>query len=101
MTEILGLCIALVGGWFIFDSLAAREAANDAAKTRCARHQLQFLDGTVAFTSIKLVRFRDGITLRRIFRFEFTIDGDSRLGGFVTTMGRRVDAVDLPPAAFH
>ncbi|MFK7887193.1 MAG: DUF3301 domain-containing protein [Gammaproteobacteria bacterium] len=101
MTEILWLCITLLGVWFVFDSLGAREAANEAAKTRCDRDGLQFLDGTVAYASIKLVRFRDGIALRRIFRFEFTIDGDTRLGGFVTTLGKRVDAVDLPPAAYH
>lgn len=101
MIEILWLCVILVGVWFIFDSLGAREVANEAAQARCQRDGLQFLDGTVAFASIRLVRFRDGLSLRRIFRFEFTVDGNSRLGGFVTTLGRRVDAVDLPPAAYQ
>ncbi|MEO1576621.1 MAG: DUF3301 domain-containing protein, partial [Pseudomonadota bacterium] len=97
MTEVLWLCVALAGGGFIFGSLAAREAANDAAKARCQREGLQFLDGTVAFNSIRLVRWRDGIAFQRIFRFEFTRDGNTRLGGFVTTYGSHVDAVDLPP----
>ncbi len=101
MTEVLWLCVALAGGFFVFGSLAAREAANDAAKARCEREQLQFLDGTVAFSRLRLVRWRDGIALQRIFSFEFTRDGIHRLGGFVTTYGRHVDAVDLPPDAFH
>ena len=101
MTEVLWLCVFLAGAGFIFGSLAAREAANDAAKARCEREQLQFLDGTVAFSSLRVVRWRDGIALRRIFRFEFTRDGYARLGGFVTTYGRHVDAVDLPPDAYH
>lgn len=101
MTEVLWLCVALAGGFFVFGSLAAREAANDAAKARCEREHLQFLDGTVAFNSIRLVRWRDGIALQRIFRFEFTRDGNTRLGGFVTTYGSHVDAVDLPPDAYH
>ena len=49
MSIIIGLCAVLGAVWFIFDSLAAREAANEAAAARCARDNLQFLDGTVAF----------------------------------------------------
>lgn len=101
MTEVLWLCVVLAGGGFIFGSLAAREAANEAAKKRCERDSLQFLDGTVAFSSLRVVRWRDGVAIQRIFRFEFTRDGHTRLGGFVTTYGRHVDAVDLPPDAYH
>lgn len=101
MTEILWLCVFLAGAAFVFGSLAAREAANDAAKAHCDRAQLQFLDGTVAFSSIRLVRWRDAVAFRRIFRFEFTRDGNTRMGGFVTTYGKHVDAVDLPPDAYH
>lgn len=101
MSIILGLCAVLAAVWFIFDSLAAREAANEAAAARCARDNLQFLDGTVAFSRLGVARVGGGITLRRIFRFEFSLDGYARLGGFVTTHGRRVHAVDLPPDAYH
>ncbi len=101
MIEIVLLCVVLIGVWFVFDSLAAREAANDAAKARCVRDQLQFLDGTVAFARISLARAASGPALQRIFHFEFTLDGDTRLGGYVTTHGRRVTAVDMPPATYH
>ena len=101
MIEILLLCAVLVGAWFVFDSLGAREAANDAAKARCVRDRLQFLDGTVAFARLSFAKSGGGVALQRIFHFEFTIDGDTRLGGYVTTHGRRVTAVDLPPAAYH
>ncbi|MEM6639247.1 MAG: DUF3301 domain-containing protein [Pseudomonadota bacterium] len=101
MIEVLWLCAALAAGAFVFGSLAAREAANEAAQARCEQAQLQFLDGTVAFARLRLVRWRGGLAWQRIFRFEFTADGNTRLGGFVTTHGRHVDAVDLPPDAYH
>ncbi|MFK8016931.1 MAG: DUF3301 domain-containing protein [Gammaproteobacteria bacterium] len=101
MIEILTLCLILIFLWFVFDSLAAREAANESAQARCQRDRLQFLDGTVAFAKVSVIRLGDGFTLQRVFRFEFSLDGTTRLGGFVTTHGRRVSAVDLPPDAYH
>lgn len=97
MLGILTLCAVLAGAWFWHDSLAAREAANDAAKALCLREGLQFLDGTVAFATLRIARHRRPFVLLRVFGFEFSVDGMTRHGGYVTMDGRRVLAIDLPP----
>ena len=50
------LILAAAVLWFWQDSLAARESANAAAMDACRRLGLQFLDGTVAFARVALVR---------------------------------------------
>ncbi len=95
---VAGLVAVIAAVWFILDSLAAREAANEAAKAHCARRQLQFLDGTVAFSRLGVANATGGgWTLRREFAFDFSANGMTRCRGLVTMHGRRVQAVDLPP----
>lgn len=101
MAGILALIAVLAGLWFWHDSMAAREAANAAAQGVCQREGLQFLDGTVAFATLRLGRHRKPLVLLRIFSFEFSVDGLTRHGGYVTMDGRRVHAVDLPPGILH
>jgi len=70
------LALILLGAavlWFWQDSLAARESANAAAKEACTRLGLQFLDGTVAFARLALVRVDGGfLQLRRTYVFDYT-----------------------------
>ena len=63
----LGLIlIAAAVVWFWQSSLAAREHANRAALDACERLSLQFLDGTVAFARMSIVRNSAGrIALQR------------------------------------
>ncbi len=89
--EILG--ILMLGGiaWFWLDSLKAREAAIDAARSACAADGLLLLDATVAIASVKLARDDDGrLMLQRAYDFEFSDTGDNRLKGSVVLLGRRV-----------
>lgn len=91
----------MIGAWFWHDSLGAREAANDAARACCRREGLQFLDGTVAFAALRMSRHRAPFALLRVFSFEFSVDGLSRHGGYITMDGQRVQAIDLPPGVRH
>ena len=83
--------------WFWQDSLAARESANAAAKEACERLSLQFLDGTVAFARLALVRVNGWITLRRTYVFDYTATSIERRQGFVLLTGRRVESVGYAP----
>src|SRR5262245_15387692 len=83
--------------WFWQDSLAARESANAAAKEACNRLSLQFLDGTVAFARLSLVRVEGWITLRRTYVFDYTATSIELLQGFVVLTGRRVDSAGYAP----
>ena len=92
--------------WFWQDSLAARESANAAAMEACSRLGLQFLDGTVAFARVALVRDEGRLKLRRTYVFDYTATSIERRQGFVLLTGRRVESVgyaagDAAPDAAH
>jgi hypothetical protein len=91
----LGLILAVTAvAWFWQNSLAARERANAAALDACERLSLQFLDGTVAFARIVLVR-NTGVrlALQRTYVFDYTADSIARRQGFVVLTGLRIDSV--------
>lgn len=93
-TALVLLIAAAAIAWFWQDSLAARERANSAAIEACTRLSLQFLDGTVAFARLQIVRgSHSAFTLRRTYVFDYTANSIERRQGFVVLTGRRVDAV--------
>jgi hypothetical protein len=83
--------------WFWQDSLAARESANAAAMEACRRLGLQFLDGTVAFARVALVREAGRLKIRRTYVFDYTATSIERRQGFVLLTGRRVESVGYAP----
>jgi hypothetical protein len=87
--------------WFWQDSLAARESANAAAIEACRRLGLQFLDGTVAFARVALVREGGRLQLRRTYVFDYTATSIERRQGFVLLTGRRVESVGYAPGETH
>jgi len=92
------LLLAAAAVWFWQDSLAARESANAAAKEACTRLGLQFLDGTVAFARLALVRVDGGfLQLRRTYVFDYTATSIERRQGFVLLTGRRVESIGYAP----
>jgi hypothetical protein len=94
LTMVIGAAAVL---WFWQDSLAARESANAAAMEACSRLGLQFLDGTVAFARVALVRERGWVKLRRTYVFDYTATSIERRQGFVLLTGRRVETVGYAP----
>jgi hypothetical protein len=96
MIEVAALfsCAAIAGLWY--DIMRARETAVDAARRVCDAAGVQLLDDTVAVTALALRRRADGrITLRRVYRFEFSDTGNNRLPGSLTLLGRVVEGVHL------
>ena len=91
------ILLAVAVLWFWQDSLAARESANAAAKEACTRLSLQFLDGTVAFARLALVRVDGWLQFRRTYVFDYTATSIERRQGFVLLTGRRVDSVGYAP----
>lgn len=91
-TLILVLVCALVV-WFWRDSLLVRDRANMAAIEACAQLALQFLDGTVAFSKLRLVRDAGQLKLRRTYVFDYTAHSIERLQGFVVLLGTRIESV--------
>ena len=98
IAEILGLLVVGAGGWFVWDSLKAREAANAAMRAACKAEGMLFLDDTVALESIRAVRNDDGqLSVRRIFSFEYSDTGHDRRKGRVEMLGATMSALDLGP----
>ena len=98
IAEILGLLVVGAGGWFVWDSLKAREAANAAMRAACKAEGMLFLDDTVALDSVRPVRNDDGqLRLRRVFRFEYSDTGHNRRKGSVEMVGAAMSALDLGP----
>ncbi|MET0657567.1 MAG: DUF3301 domain-containing protein [Steroidobacteraceae bacterium] len=91
--------VALLAGWFWYDSLKQRERANAAAQEACERAHLQFLDGTVAFARMSFFRGASGrLALRRTYVFDYTARSIERLQGFVVIAGNGVETVGFAHA---
>jgi hypothetical protein len=94
MPEILGLLVLVSGGWFFWDSMRAREAANVAMRDACKAEGLLFLDDTVALDSVWPVRNDEGhVRLRRVYGFEYSDTGHNRRKGTITLVGARVSVL--------
>ncbi|HEY4645332.1 MAG TPA: DUF3301 domain-containing protein [Steroidobacteraceae bacterium] len=89
---------ALLAAWVWHATLRAREYANRIAAETCRKLNVQFLDGTVAFTRMRPARDVTGrLALRRSYVFDYTEDGLTRRQGFVILRGGDLEAVGLAP----
>lgn len=84
--------------WFWYDSMRARERAVHAGRSACERDGLQFLDETVLCTRTRPARDAEGrVTLRRVYVFEFSDDGQRRRAGSIVIVGDRLESLELEP----
>ncbi|HVN41677.1 MAG TPA: DUF3301 domain-containing protein [Steroidobacteraceae bacterium] len=82
--------------WFWFDSLGAREHANEMALETCRSTGASLLEGTVSFRSMRAVRPpAGGLRLERTYVFDYSLDGVTRRQGFIVLTGRQVDSIGL------
>lgn len=87
---ILGAIILL---WL--DGARARELAIGIATELCRRRGFQLLDQTVSLSRLAPRRSPDGLQFRRMFRFDYSIEGVGRRTGHVILIGIRLEHVDL------
>lgn len=93
---LLLLVLAAAGAWFWSDSLKARERMLETCARLCRELKVQFLDGSVALTSLRLGRGSRGWPeFHRIYQFEFSGTGRDRWQGRATLAGRRVVSVQF------
>jgi len=84
--------------WFWYDSMKARERSLIVGQLACERERLQFLDQTVECVSLRPARNEDGqVVLRRVYRFEFTDNGESRRAGTIVMMGGEAVSLSMEP----
>ncbi len=76
------------------DSARAREFAYTLTQRYCAHRGMQLLDQSVALARIGLRWTAGGLRIRRMFRFEFSLEGVGRRTGYVLMLGTRLEAID-------
>ncbi len=98
MFETLLLALILLLAWFWFDSVTKREAAIRIGRELAARCNLQLLDETVACKKIGLARNSRGqMQLSRLYEFEVSADGHSRLMCNLELLGKQLQNWHIPP----
>jgi hypothetical protein len=98
MWEAWALAALAVLAWLWFDSMRAREGAVAAGVLACERDRLQFLDETVECVSVRPARDENGrVALRRVYRFEFSDNGDNRRAGSIVMLGGEVESLAMEP----
>ena len=96
--NIIYLLLLVAVGWYWLNSIRVLELARAAGRVACAKEGVQFLDDTVASIELGIARNDYGHrVLRRVYRFEFTETGNSRIEGKVVMLGEQVESVTMDP----
>lgn len=88
------LLVLMLLSWLWLDSARAREFANVLAQRYCKNRGLQFLDQTVALCRVGLRWTSSGLRLRRMYRFDFSLEGAGRRTGYVLMLGSQLETID-------
>lgn len=100
--ELAALALLILGAWLWLDSTRVRELAVAAARVACEAENVLFLDDTVAFKSMTLMRSAEGrVQIRRAYDFEFSDTGNNRLRGGVVMAGERVMLLNVGAPRLH
>jgi len=98
MSELLLLATILLIGWFWSDTISKREIAIYTGRELARRCNLQLLDETVACKKLSFARNNKGqMQLVRLYEFEVSADGRSRLPCKLTLLGKQLQDWDIPP----
>jgi hypothetical protein len=98
MFEILLLILVLLIAWFWFDTVSKREIAIRIGRELASRCHLQLLDETIACKKIWFGRNHHGqMQLIRLYEFEVSADGQSRLACQLQLLGKQLQNWHIPP----
>ncbi|MGF1643687.1 MAG: DUF3301 domain-containing protein [Thiotrichales bacterium] len=96
MKHLIIIALLGLGFWFWLNNLRARELAIKIGAESCKSLAVQFLDDTVSINRMGVGREPEGyLSLQRVYRFEFSVDGVERREGRVAMQGMRIKAVHL------
>ena len=91
---LIPVLLLMLIAWIWLVGARAREFATLLARRHCTQRRLQLLDETVALARMG-IRWTDaGIRMRRMYRFEFSLEGVGRRVGYVLILGDRIEAID-------
>ena len=82
-------------GWLFLDSLRAQEKAIVICRKACQERDVQFLDQTVSLYRVGIRWGVEGIRLRRVYRFDYSDDGENRHTGHLVLIGVRQEELSM------
>jgi hypothetical protein len=94
INNLLPLLALLLVAWIWLDGARAREFATTLARRYCEHRGLQFLDDTVSLARIGIRWTEQGLRLRRMYRFDFSLEGVGRRTGHVLMLGTSLEIID-------
>jgi hypothetical protein len=95
MSALSGILTIILVIWFWLDSARAREMATAICSKACKLRGVQFLDQTVALSSMGIGRTNNGLRLRRTFRFDYSEEGMTRHTGHIVIIGIQLQEFSL------
>lgn len=87
---ILGLIVM-----FWLESSRARELAVGISRAACDKERYQFLDDSVYLQRVALRWTASGLRFRRMYRFDYSVDGSLRQSGYTLMVGNQLEAVHI------
>ncbi len=87
---ILGLIVM-----FWLEAARARELAVGISRAACEKERYQLLDDGVYLQRFALRWTSAGLRFRRMYRFDYSIDGSLRQSGYVLLLGNQLEAVHI------
>lgn len=90
----LPVLVLMLIAWIWLGGARAREFATVLARRHCANKGLQFLDETVSMARFGIRWTGDGLRIRRMYRFEFSLEGVGRRTGYILVLGTRLETID-------
>lgn len=94
LNNLLPLLVVLLIAWVWLNGARAREFAAALVRRYCDKRGLQLLDETVSLARIGIRRTEHGLRLRRMYRFEFSLEGVGRRTGYLLLLGTQLEAID-------
>jgi hypothetical protein len=88
------MLLAAAGLMLWLDGARARELATSLVQRYCRNRNMQFLDGTVALVRMGIRWTPSGLRIRRMFRFDFSLEGVGRRMGYILMLGTRLEFID-------
>lgn len=92
----LAILLLIAIAWFWWDSRGVAERAINAARMRCDRVGVSFLNDTVGWKKLRLKRNKLGrMKFQRTYFFEFASDMAQRYQGEIVMLGTHVSKINL------
>ena len=95
MSGIILIIFLVAVAWFWLDSSRAREFAIEICRQASEKYGVQFLDESVVLSRMGIRWPSQGLRFRRVYKFDFSRNGDERLSGEIALIGIELEFLDF------